>query len=105
MIKPPTVQAHDAVWRLDMTMDVNGLVEIKHSVVPPAQRVQNVMCILRTETGKHNATRVGFAAVMLVGKVQQLGALRGVTTAIAGLDTCRQEQSIRKHRRLVRFAR
>ena len=37
--------------------------------------------------------------------MKQFGALRGVTSAVARFDARRQEQSISKNGRLIRFAR
>ena len=46
-----TAQADDPVRRLEMAMDVNGLIHVELAIVAPAQSVERVMRVFGAEAG------------------------------------------------------
>ena len=98
------VQPPHAVWSLDVTVDVDRLIEVKEAVVSPAKGVEDVVRVLGAEAGEHDAAPVGLAVAVGVREVEQLGGVRDVGTSIAGLDAGRHEEPVGEDRRPVRAA-
>src|SRR5262249_21638498 len=99
-----SVEPADAVRRLDVAVNIDGLVHVKHAVRAPAERVQDVVRILRAEATQDNALLVGFACAFRVGKVNQVRTVRNVDAAVAGFQAGRDEQAFGKDSSLVRPA-
>src|SRR5207253_1860479 len=51
-------------WGLDVRVNVNALIEIEYSVLPPAESVDDVVRILGAETGEDDARGIGFAVAV-----------------------------------------
>ena len=47
---PATLESYHPMWSLQMAPNVNGLVEVKTSIVSPAKRVQRMVGVLSTKT-------------------------------------------------------
>ena len=95
------VQTSDAVRRFDVAVDVDRLVHVEPTVGTPTQRVQNMVRVFRAEAGEERSFAVGFQIAVLVGEVQQFGAIGDVRPAVARFDAGRNQQAVGEDVRLV----
>jgi hypothetical protein len=49
------VETNHAVGRFQMAVNVDGLIEVKHAVRPPIQRMHQVVRVLGAEARQHHA--------------------------------------------------
>ena len=45
------IEALDSPWGFNVAMDVDGLVHVEQSLGPPAQGVEDVVCVFGAEPG------------------------------------------------------
>ncbi len=77
------------------------MVEIKHAVVAPPQRVQDVVGVFGAKAGEHNARGISLAVAVGVFQVQELGAVGDIRAAVARLDARGNQEALRKNGRPV----
>ena len=53
-----------------MRVNVDGLIKVNRGVRPPAERVQNVVRVLGSEPGEHDAPAIGFSIAISICQVQ-----------------------------------
>src|SRR5207244_8499196 len=88
------VEPLDAMRCLEVTVDVNGLVEIELAIGTPTQRMHHVVGVLGAKAGKDNALLIRFAVAIGVLEMKQLRALANIRAAIARHDRCGNEQAV-----------
>src|SRR5262249_41723351 len=69
-----SAQSPNAVGRLDVAMDVDGLIHVEHAVRAPAKGVQHVMGVFGAETGQDDLAAGGFAFAVGVAEMEEVGA-------------------------------
>ncbi len=97
-----------------MSVDVDALVHVEPAIRPPLERVQDVMRILRSESGEDDVALVGLAGTLGVFEVEQLGRLpdeaavalwqAGLGGQRGGRDAGGEQQSLGEDRALRRLA-
>src|SRR4051812_41180223 len=90
-----------AVRRLDVRVNVDALIEIQAPVGSPAERVQDVVCVLGAEAGEYDARLVSLLARLARTEVDQLRTVGDIRSAVARLDTSWDQQAIREDGCLV----
>ena len=98
------LEALNSMRRLKVAADVNGLVEIKPPIVPPAQRMQRVVGVLGAKPGKDDLLFVRAPVAIGIAEMQELSTLRHIRPSIARLNARGNEQAIGKDRCLVGLA-
>ena len=104
MKNSPAVQPDDAMRRFEVTVNINRLIEIKLAVMPPAERVDNMMRVLGAKTRKHHPARHGFSAQRRRFEKKQFRALPDITTAVARHHTRRNQKAVGEDGGLVRLS-
>src|SRR5262249_39558916 len=89
-----SAQSPNAVGRLDVAMDVDGLIHVEHAVRAPAKGVQHVMGVFGAETGQDDLAAGGFAFAVGVAEMEEVGAGGDVDAAIARFDASRDKQAV-----------
>ena len=98
---PTAVEVASAESRLDVTVDVDRLVEVKTTVGPPSQRVDQVVGVFGTETAEHDFLDIGHTIAVGVRVMQQFGAGRDVRAALlVRRHAGRDQQTFGKNRAL-----
>ena len=70
-----------------MAVDVDRLIEIQHPVHSPAERVENVVRVLRPEAGEQHAPHVGFAISVGIFEMDKLRTVGDVRSSIRIMRT------------------
>src|ERR1051326_272404 len=83
----------------DVTVNVDGLVEIKLAIGPPMQCMHQMMCVFSAEAGEHDAFLVSLAITVSIFEIQKFSALPYINSTIARSHTCGNEQAIREYGR------
>ena len=98
--KPPDaarVEPADAAGRLNMTMDIDRLIEIEPGIGAIAKRVDDVVGVFRAEAGEHHPPAVGLAVAVGIGEVEKLGAVGDVHAAVARQHSGGHQETVGKH--------
>ena len=98
------VQPRHPMGRLDVRVDVDGLVHVELPILAPAQGVQDVVRVFRAEGGEHDAALVGAAIAVGIFEVKQLSTMTDVAAAVPRLNASRDEQAIGKDARFLGVA-
>src|SRR5690242_6707260 len=93
------VQVDQSMRRFDMAVDVNGLVEIKLPVRPPAQRMDHMMRVFSSESRQNNSFLIRLAITINIFEMQQFSALPNITSAVPRDYGRWNKQSVRKNSR------
>ena len=97
--KPPDaarIEPPDAVGRLHMAVDIDGLVEVEPGIGAIAKRVDDVVGVFRAKAGEHDPPRVGLSVTIGVGEVEKLRAVGDVDAAVAGLHGGGHQEAVGK---------
>ena len=65
-----------------MAVDVDRLIEEEPGVGAPAEGVDDVVGVFRTETRQHHPPLVSLAITVVIGQVEHLGAVGNITAAV-----------------------
>ena len=74
-----------------MTVDIDRLIHIQLAVVPPAKSMQQVVGVFGSETGKDDSPLVRPTIAIGVFKMNQLGTVHDITSAIPWHHTGRNQ--------------
>ena len=103
--KPPDaagIQSSDAERCLNVTVDINRLVHIELAIHAPAKRVEDMMCVFRSEAAQHDARLIRLAVSISVAQVQHFGAVGDVGPPVSRFDRSRDQQAVGENGCFVR---
>ena len=93
---PTTVEPNQTMGCFQMAVNVDGLVHVELTIVPPSKGVEDMMRVLSAKSRENDATLISASITIGVLEVEQFGALSDVGTSIPRLNARWHEQTIGK---------